>query len=94
MRFRETNLENKNQNNGVKTMENKVNKHNKTEGNNKMENTKYMKTTEEYGDIVERHMIDGDIVLFNRQPSLHKMSMMAHKVIIMDYLTFRLKTLS
>ncbi|KAF6762523.1 DNA-directed RNA polymerase III largest subunit [Ephemerocybe angulata] len=24
------------------------------------------------GDIVERHVIDGDIVLFNRQPSLHK----------------------
>ena len=25
-----------------------------------------------YGDVVERHIIDGDIVLFNRQPSLHK----------------------
>lgn len=24
------------------------------------------------GDVVERHIIDGDIVLFNRQPSLHK----------------------
>lgn len=24
------------------------------------------------GDIVERHIVDGDIVLFNRQPSLHK----------------------
>lgn len=33
-----------------------------------------------YGDIVERHMIDGDIVLFNRQPSLHKLSIMAHIV--------------
>jgi len=53
MRFRETNLENKNQNNGVKTMENKVNKNNKTEGNNKMENTKTMKPIEEYNDIVE-----------------------------------------
>ena len=31
------------------------------------------------GDIVERHMIDGDVVLFNRQPSLHKMSIMAHR---------------
>lgn len=30
------------------------------------------------GDIVHRHMIDGDAVLFNRQPSLHRMSMMAH----------------
>jgi DNA-directed RNA polymerase III subunit RPC1 len=24
------------------------------------------------GDVVERHIVDGDIVLFNRQPSLHK----------------------
>jgi len=31
------------------------------------------------GDIVERHMEDGDVVLFNRQPSLHKMSLMAHR---------------
>jgi DNA-directed RNA polymerase III subunit RPC1 len=31
------------------------------------------------GDIVERHMEDGDVVLFNRQPSLHKMSIMAHR---------------
>ena len=42
------------------------------------------------GDIVYRHIIDGDTVLFNRQPSLHKMSMMAHKVRVMDYSTFRL----
>ena len=33
-----------------------------------------------FGDVVERHMIDGDIVLFNRQPSLHKLSIMAHIV--------------
>lgn len=33
-----------------------------------------------YGDIVERHLIDGDVVLFNRQPSLHKLSIMAHLV--------------
>jgi DNA-directed RNA polymerase II subunit RPB1 len=32
------------------------------------------------GDIVERHIIDGDPVLFNRQPSLHKMSMMCHRI--------------
>lgn len=31
----------------------------------------------QYGWIVERHLIDGDVVLFNRQPSLHKMSMSA-----------------
>jgi DNA-directed RNA polymerase II subunit RPB1 len=30
------------------------------------------------GDIVHRHMIDGDPVLFNRQPTLHRMSMMCH----------------
>lgn len=33
-----------------------------------------------FGDVVERHMIDGDWVLLNRQPSLHKLSMMAHRV--------------
>lgn len=33
-----------------------------------------------FGDVVERHLIDGDIVLFNRQPSLHKLSIMAHIV--------------
>jgi len=43
-----------------------------------------------YGDIVDRHLMNGDVVLFNRQPSLHKMSMMAHRVRVMDYDTFRL----
>ena len=42
------------------------------------------------GDIVNRFLIDGDTVLFNRQPSLHKMSMMAHKIKVMPYETFRL----
>ena len=42
------------------------------------------------GDIVHRHLIDGDYVLFNRQPSLHKMSMMGHKVRVMEHNTFRL----
>ncbi|HDP74066.1 MAG TPA: DNA-directed RNA polymerase subunit A' [Candidatus Woesearchaeota archaeon] len=42
------------------------------------------------GYIVERHLIDGDIVIFNRQPSLHKMSMMAHKVRVLPGLTFRI----
>ena len=37
----------------------------------------------QYGDIVHRHMIDGDVILFNRQPTLHRMSMMAHIVKIM-----------
>jgi len=35
------------------------------------------------GDIVHRHMMDGDAVLFNRQPSLHRMSMMCHIAKIM-----------
>ena len=42
------------------------------------------------GDIVNRHLIEGDIVLFNRQPSLHKMSMMQHSVVPLPYKTFRL----
>ena len=35
-------------------------------------------------------MNDGDFVLFNRQPSLHKMSIMGHRIKIMPYSTFRL----
>ena len=42
------------------------------------------------GWIVERKLRDGDIVLFNRQPSLHKVSIMAHYAKIMPYKTFRL----
>ena len=42
------------------------------------------------GDIVNRHLLDGDYVLFNRQPSLHKMSMMGHRVRVMKGNTFRL----
>jgi DNA-directed RNA polymerase II subunit RPB1 len=37
----------------------------------------------ENGDTVHRHMMDGDAVLFNRQPSLHRMSMMCHIAKIM-----------
>ncbi|KAL5495827.1 RPO21_1 [Sanghuangporus weigelae] len=37
-----------------------------------------------------RHLKNGDYVLFNRQPSLHKMSMMCHRVRLMPYSTFRL----
>ena len=43
----------------------------------------------ETGFIVERHLMNGDIVLFNRQPSLHRMSMMAHTIRVMDAKTFR-----
>eukprot|EP01018_Ginkgo_biloba_P010814 Gb_06029 [translate_table: standard] len=44
----------------------------------------------ELGYKVERHLMDGDFVLFNRQPSLHKMSIMGHRIKIMPYSTFRL----
>lgn len=46
--------------------------------------------TLQYGWKVERHLMDNDPVLFNRQPSLHKMSMMAHRVRVMPYSTFRM----
>ncbi|MGC9444103.1 MAG: DNA-directed RNA polymerase subunit A' [Candidatus Methanospirareceae archaeon] len=39
---------------------------------------------------VERHLKNGDIVLFNRQPSLHRLSIMAHYVKVMPGRTFRL----
>ena len=46
--------------------------------------------TLQYGWKVERHIVDGDVILFNRQPSLHKESMMGHRVRVMPYSTFRL----
>ncbi|KAF3167652.1 DNA-directed RNA polymerase II subunit rpb1 [Orbilia oligospora] len=44
----------------------------------------------QYGWKVERHIVDGDFVIFNRQPSLHKESMMGHRVRVLPYSTFRL----
>ena len=45
----------------------------------------------EEGDIVHRHLLNGDPILFNRQPTLHRMSMMCHLVRIMKKgNTFRL----
>ncbi len=46
----------------------------------------------EDGDIVERQLIDGDFVIFNRQPSLHRQSMMGHRARILPYKTFRINT--
>ncbi|MGA9388639.1 MAG: DNA-directed RNA polymerase subunit A', partial [Candidatus Bathyarchaeia archaeon] len=40
--------------------------------------------------VVERHLRNGDIAIFNRQPSLHRMSIMAHFVRVLPYKTFRL----
>jgi len=44
------------------------------------------------GDLIERQLIDGDFVIFNRQPSLHRMSMMGHKARILPGRTFRINT--
>ncbi len=42
------------------------------------------------GDILERQLVDGDYVLFNRQPTLHRASIMAHRVRVLPGKTFRL----
>jgi DNA-directed RNA polymerase subunit A' len=42
------------------------------------------------GYVIERHLMDGDIALFNRQPSLHRMSMMCHRVRVLPNETLRL----
>ncbi|CDR96734.1 DNA-DIRECTED RNA POLYMERASE III, putative [Babesia bigemina] len=52
-------------------------------------NPKYMSDNLAVGDVVLRHLWDGDVVLFNRQPSLHRMSIMAHRVRVMPGSTFR-----
>lgn len=41
------------------------------------------------GDIVERHVMNGDYILFNRQPSLHRISLMAHRARVLPFRTFR-----
>jgi len=42
------------------------------------------------GYVVERHLVDGDIAIFNRQPSLHRMSVMCHKIKVLPGKSFRL----
>ena len=42
------------------------------------------------GCIVERHLMQGDVCVFNRQPSLHRMSIMCHKIVILPGKSFRL----
>lgn len=42
------------------------------------------------GYTVERHLLDGDIAIFNRQPSLHRMSMMCHRIKVLPGRTLRL----
>lgn len=41
-----------------------------------------------FGDIVERHLQNGDIVLLNRQPTLHKQSMMGHRIKVINDMSF------
>ncbi|KAI3875305.1 hypothetical protein MKX03_000732 [Papaver bracteatum] len=62
--------------------------------NGSMRNLRYGKRRHDayalkFGDIVERHLVDGDIVLFNRQPSLHRMSIMCHREKVMPWRTLR-----
>ena len=68
---------------GVKLIESKGKKTTITKSN-------YLSISLNDGDVVHRQLLDGDWVLFNRQPSLHKMSMMAHRVRVMKGNTFRL----
>jgi len=56
-------------------------------------NRKELSNRLKLGDIVYRYLMDGDYVLFNRQPSLHKMSMMCHRAKVMPHKTFRLNVL-
>jgi DNA-directed RNA polymerase II subunit RPB1 len=61
--------------------------------NGRMISLKHVNTKEivlKEGDSVNRHLMDGDIILFNRQPTLHRMSMMGHRVRVLPYNTFRL----
>ncbi|MBU3940481.1 MAG: DNA-directed RNA polymerase subunit A' [Nanoarchaeota archaeon] len=44
----------------------------------------------EPGYVVERHLINGDVSIFNRQPSLHRMSIMCHKIKVLPGRSFRL----
>ncbi|UYV60879.1 POLR3A [Cordylochernes scorpioides] len=53
-------------------------------GNREMEANKIR-----FGDLVDRQMADGDILLFNRQPSLHKLSLMAHRARVLPFRTLR-----
>src|SRR3989338_6835710 len=55
-----------------------------------VEDRKTIADSIEIGYLVERHLSDGDIVMFNRQPSLHQMSIMAHYVKVLPGKTFRL----
>ena len=46
------------------------------------------------GYILERQLMDRDIVLMNRQPTLHRLSIMAHEVKVLPGRTMRIHVLS
>jgi len=56
------------------------------------ENKEFIAENLKIGDLVERHIDDGDIGIFNRQPSLHRISMMAHHIKVLPYNTLRMNT--
>jgi DNA-directed RNA polymerase II subunit RPB1 len=56
-------------------------------------NLRYVSTSTiqlEFGHVIYRSLIDGDWVIFNRQPSLHKQSLMAHQIKILPFSSFRM----
>jgi DNA-directed RNA polymerase subunit A' len=55
-----------------------------------LEAKKEMAENLKVGYTLERQSMDGDICIFNRQPSLHRISMMAHKIRVLPGRTFRL----
>jgi len=52
-------------------------------------NRKKLASEIKYGDVIERHLSNGDMVLFNRQPSLHKLSIMCHRAVVHKHRTFQ-----
>ncbi len=53
-------------------------------------NCEELAETLEVGWKVDRQLKNGDVILFNRQPSLHRMSIMGHEVKVLPHKTFRL----
>ncbi|MBP2200947.1 DNA-directed RNA polymerase subunit A' [Methanococcus voltae] len=73
----------------IKTIKNKEGKQENFSIRVSDKNKEHWAENIEEGMSVERHLMDGDVVLYNRQPSLHRMSIMAHKVKVLPYRTFR-----
>ena len=71
----------------LKSKSNEISEENSEEISNETNN---IKIKLEIGDTVDRHLINGDWVLCNRQPSLHRMSMQGHRIRVMPFETFRL----